>query len=388
MSDKQLVVVVTEDPQVTRSVHQVVDADAGGRLEVHCCPLNEALDRFDESNVSAVLVDIDPRPAEMLGELQQLAERAGGAEFFVVASVVQSDLVLQAMRVGARDFLEKRSLSSTLPGLLSRLSVPATSNGEAHHAVVSVFSASGGCGATAIAINLAQELHHATGSSVLLIDLERYYGGVAAQLSDLSAEFGVADVLENSERIDVHLIKSTAVPYRNKWHTLLNPSATAPTSARQLNLNHLGGAIRSAKRGFTYTIVDAPRVEPETAAFLAKSSMVNLLVLEANVIDVRSARSQIDMLVANGVDSKTILPVVNRFRRGKRLLAIEKVKKALQTDEIVLLTNDFKSVSSSMSLGKTLSETAPRSAVRKEICKLARAIAAARENKSLQKMAG
>ena len=384
MSDAQQLVVVTEDSQVIRSVCQVVNADAESQFEVRCYPLKEALVRFDESEVSAIFVDIDPGPTELLGELQQLAERAQTTEFFVVASVVRSELVLQAMRVGARDFLEKRSLSSTLPGLLRRLSVPATPNGQARHAVVSVFSASGGCGATTIAINLAHELHLATGSSVLLIDLERYYGGVAAHLSDLSAEFGVADVLEKSERIDAHLIKSTAVSYRNKWHTLLNPSATAPTSARQLNLKHLGSAIRSAKRGFTYTIVDAPRVELDTAAFLAKSSMVTLLVLEANVIDVRSARSQLEALAANGVDTKTVFPVVNRFRRGKQLLALDKVNKALQTDRVVQLTNDFKSVSLSMSYGKTLSEAAPRSAVRKELRKLARAIADARENESLQ----
>lgn len=388
MSDAQLVVVVTEDPQVIRSVYQVVDSDMGGRFEVHCCPLEEALDRLDESEVSAVFIDIDPGPTELLDEMQQLGERAQGTEFFVIASVVRSELVLQAIRVGARDFLEKRSLSSALPGLLSRLSVPATPNSQARHAVISVLSASGGCGATTIAINLAHELHQATGSSVLLMDLERHYGGVAARLSDLSAEFGVADVLEKSERIDTHLIKSTAVSYRNKWHTLLNPSATAPTSVRQLNLKHLGSAIRSAKRGFTYTIVDAPRVEHDTAAFLAKSSMVTLLVLEANVIDVRSARSQLEALAANGVDTKTVFPVVNRFRRGKRLLALDKVNKALKTDRVVQLTNDFKSVSLSMSYGKTLSETVPRSAVRKELRKLARAIADARENESLQKVLG
>lgn len=388
MSDAQLVVVVTEDPEVTRSVYQVVDAELGCQFEVHCCSLEEALNRLDESEVSAVFVDIDRGPTELLGELQQLTERARTTEFFVVASVVRSELVLQAMRVGARDFLEKRSLSSTLPVLLRRLSVPTTPNGQARHAVVSVFSASGGCGATTIAINLAHELHQATGSSVLLIDLERYYGGVAAHLSDLSAEFGVADVLENSERIDAHLIKSTAVSYRNKWHTLLNPAATAPTSARQLNLNHLGSAIRSAKRGFTYTIVDAPRVEHDTASLLAKSSMVNLLVLEANVIDVRSARSQLEALAADGVDTKTLLPVVNRFRRGKGLLALDKVKKALQTDRVVQLTNDFKSVSLSVSYGKTLSEVAPRSAVRKELGELARAIADAREDESLESVLG
>ena len=71
MSDAQLVVVVTEDPQVTRSMYQVVDADPECRFEIHCCPLEEAVARLDESEVSAVFVDIDPGPSEMLGELQQ-----------------------------------------------------------------------------------------------------------------------------------------------------------------------------------------------------------------------------------------------------------------------------------------------------------------------------
>ena len=107
MSDVQLVVVVTEDPKVTRSVNQVVEAESESQLEVHCCPLAQAVARLDESEVSALFVDIDPGPTEMLDKLQELAERAQTKEFFVVASVVQSELVLKAMRMGARDFLEK-----------------------------------------------------------------------------------------------------------------------------------------------------------------------------------------------------------------------------------------------------------------------------------------
>jgi pilus assembly protein CpaE len=379
MSDQRLFLVVSDDPQVSRSIAQVVDTDDAPDIDVACCSLDEAIRRFDEDGADAVLMDLDPAPKDRLNEVKLLADRAKGTTFLVMASSVSNELVLEAMRVGARDFLEKGTLCTTLPGVLRRVDVT-TTNGQVRHALVTVLSAKGGCGATTIAINLTQELHELTEEPTLLVDLDAHYGGAATYLEGLSGEYGVADVLQDADRIDAHLIRSTAVTYGDSWQVLLGPVATSSGVPATQNMENLGRLLRGIRQSFAYAVVDAPRVTAATAALLVKSSVITLLVLEANVLEVRSARSQLDALVSAGADDRLILPVVNRYRRGKRALDLTKIKKALGKERIFDLSNDYKATLDGVNYGKTLSEVAPRSPMRRELRKLAEAIAEARSS--------
>ena len=332
---------------------------------------------LNQSKAAAVFVDIDAAPFDMLEDLQPMIDQYLATRFIVMASERRDEWVLRAMQAGARDFLEKSTIPTNLSVVLERVAPPSGSNGEAAHGVTTILSAGGGCGATTIAVNLADELQRASGGSTLLMDLDCCFGGVASHLG-VSAEYGIADVLADGDRIDAHLLRSTAVTHEERLHVLAGPTATMPGFRADLKLEHLPQALRAAKRAFDHTIVEAPRITADVAGNLAKFSAVTLLVMELNVDDIRIARSQLERLAHRGIAPGRVLPVVNRFRRSKSLVTLAEAEKALGVDRLLHLSNDYRNVVSSINYGQTLARVAPRSPFRRDLRRLAQAIHAAR----------
>jgi len=66
--------------------------------------------------------------------------------------------MLEAMQAGARHFMNKKSFGSELDNILERLLVDDVKVTSDLGQIVTVFSASGGCGATTVCLNLANEL--------------------------------------------------------------------------------------------------------------------------------------------------------------------------------------------------------------------------------------
>ncbi len=370
------VFIVTEDLSVARAVGEVVDATASAADRWVCRNLEELSDHLARQPAAAAVVDIDAAPTQTLNNLQPLVERFARTKFIAIASEQREEWVHQAMHAGARDFLLKKSIAASLPGVLDRLIRLASDNGKLDHSIVTILSAGGGCGATTLAVNLATELHHFSGAATLLIDLDTCYGSLATYLG-ITAEYSIADVLTDPDRIDPDLVKSTAVAYRDHLHLLASPATTDAGWPKDLRVEHLHRALRAVRQAFTHTIIDAPRVLRSVAAELAKSSVLTLLILEQNVDDIRIAHAQLEGLFASGVDRQRVLPLISRFRRNRSRITPDEVKQALGVERVGRLSNDFSKVVASINFGKTLAETAPRSSLRRDIHRLARAIHAA-----------
>src|SRR5262249_10425011 len=156
----------------------------------------------------------DQEPHSTLSAVEPLARRFSDTRFIVLSTAMQNDLLLEAMKIGARHFLLKDSIVADLHGVIKRLCPDATP--AACGQAITVLAAGGGCGATTIAVNLAAELHLKTlaesgeARPSLLMDLDAQYGAVAAYLG-VEAEYGIFDLLGRSGSIDSQLIQSTAL---------------------------------------------------------------------------------------------------------------------------------------------------------------------------------
>jgi pilus assembly protein CpaE len=236
--------------------------------------------------------------------------------------------------------------------------------------VVSVLSASGGCGCTTLAISLAEALRQAGQSQVLLVDLDADYGAAASYLG-LKGSYGVSDVLAHSGSIDAQLVRSSACRYDDDFHVLLSPAAVNPVDPAALDWRHLP-ALLEAARGFApFTVVDASRVPPAAAAELVRGSALTLLVLELAVIDIRTARSMLQSLEARGAPLGDVLPVANRWSRKQAAPSLQDARDALGR-EAASVANDFPAALRALNHG----EPVPRSAPRSDLCEDVRRLAA------------
>jgi pilus assembly protein CpaE len=289
--------------------------------------------------------------------------------FVVLSKSFDQSLVLEAMQIGARQFVVKQSIGPELPRVVKRLTPNGASRDLAIGNTVTVMSAGGGCGATTLAVNLANELHHLSHQPVLLIDLDTFYGTIALCLG-LEGVYGIADILAHEGRIDPQLIRSTALNFTDSLHVLLSPASTAPERATALNYGHLVGAAQAWNEAYHWTVVDAPRLPIEAATELAILSRCTLVVGQLLVKDVRTSRVLRNALLARGVRGDSVRPIASRYCKRMPLIDVSDAERAIGAP-LQVLTNDFPSASGGINVGRPLADTAPHSGLRRDIERLA-----------------
>ena len=367
------VLIVTQEPQTAKAVADVISTSGDGAARTICRDLDDLLVVLERNRAPAVVVDIDPQPVRMLNELESIINRHAGTRFIVLSSEQRSDLMLQAMQAGVRHFMAKDKIKSDLLPALVRLTPTTTSRNGWHGSIVTVLSAGGGCGATTFAINLANELHLLVNSPTLLIDMDCHYGAASGYLG-ITAQYGVADVLADGDRIDAQLIRSTALSHNEHLHVLASPATVDLESPATPAYEHLGRALQKVRETYSFTVVDAPRASTELATKLATASVMTYIVLEMTVEHIRVARSMYAALASRGVQQDHILPLISRYRGRREMISMDDAQRAIGCARIGHLSNDYKGVLASINFGKLLADSSPRSGLRADIQVLARSL--------------
>ncbi len=159
MSAKYTLLLLSDEPETSAAVATVLDVDGRFALDQTCHTVGELTSQLQNQVFPAALVDIDANPEFLLEELATLARKFPETRFIAISKELQGQHVLAAMKAGAKHFLVKNSISPELVEVLGELMPNEESDGSPPKgAVITVLSAGGGCGATTIAINLADRL--------------------------------------------------------------------------------------------------------------------------------------------------------------------------------------------------------------------------------------
>lgn len=359
---------MTSDPATESSVAGALKAASGSASVETCAGLSNLIFQLEKSSPSVALVDLDPLPKRMLADLDPIITRFGQTRFVALSTEVTSDLLLDAMQIGARHLLGKRSIESELAGVVSRFISGDSAAPKRQGLVVTVFSAGGGSGATTLALNIAHEIQLETSRQVLLVDLDDRYGAVAAYL-DREGEYGIADVLARKQ-IDEELIRTTALAFSDRLHVLLSPASARSSRYQPIEYASMNEFLSVCRRMYACTVLDAPRLAPAVAARLAQASTTTYLMLQLSVKDIRTARTLLKSLSELGVAPEKITLVISRYHR-RSVISISQAREALGRESLVVVGSDFRHALESMTYGQPLAEVAPRSPLRKELRDLA-----------------
>ncbi|HOK95445.1 MAG TPA: AAA family ATPase [Anaerohalosphaeraceae bacterium] len=372
MTPKTKIFLVTKDPKTVSHIETVARNGSPIEIDKVFPEISHVPAYLDEGEPAAGIVDIDPAPQETLSELEELIRNYPKMCTVVISEQITQELILSAMQAGARHFLQKGSIHSELSGVMARL-LTHTGAKRKTGSIMTVFSASGGCGATTIALNLAMEMHVSTSKPVLVIDLDRCYGAAAAYL-DVKSEYGIDDVLTYEGRIDKHLIQSSSCCYKENFHVLLKGSGASRKTGIDIKPESLRMVLQACREAYAYTVIDAPRMDEQTVRELSEQSDFTIVVFQLTLKDLAFARSIISMFRTLGLPDEKIIPLANRFAKRGPLLRIDDGKRALGTDTMYLVRSDWRNAMRCLNKGQTLAEGAPRSAIRKDLRKLAAVI--------------
>ncbi len=370
MKAKNNILVLTSDVDTETTLRILLASDdRTGEIQVHRS-LEALATALDQSLAPITLVDIDPDPRGLLDRIEPLVNRHMNTKFVVLARELKNEIVLQAMQVGVRYVQLKERITAELPGVIQRVVANPASEGRRLGAAITLLSAGGGAGCTTIAVNLANELQLATSEPVLIADLDYAYGAVAAYL-ELEGKYGIADVLAYDGTIDADLIETTSVRHSDSFRALLSPASVGFGRHSVIENDRLRDAIDACRARHGFTIFDAPRVSMDAAAILALESETTMIVLQPAVKDIRVTRNIIQALLDREVPVERIKPVLNRYRKRREIVSVEEVQKALGGVVPVCISNDYIAAINGNNYGNFLSNSAPRSALRKDVMELA-----------------
>jgi pilus assembly protein CpaE len=189
------------------------------------------------------------------------------------------------------DELLKESLNRVLE--LSRktaaaLSPAVVSNGSVHQPadelgkVFTMSSATGGCGKTFLATNLAYLLTHYTGKRACIIDLDLQFGEVSTALR-LRPKFTIYDALQREDADEVDLqehIEEYMVTHEAGFSVLAAPKD--PAEADRIDPPDVTRIIGAARTRFDYVVVDTPSALTEVvlAAFDLSHTLFTMATLD------------------------------------------------------------------------------------------------------------
>jgi pilus assembly protein CpaE len=315
MPELSVVILATDNEQ--RAMLQVlVDGTsvarcnfAGPHLPV--ASTDPALRRIATLAPDVVLVDIPRDDASLaLHAIELLRQEMPETPVFAFGPISQPQLIVNAMRAGAREFIERPTTTSELLEAFVRLtSAQRKSRGDGGRRgkVFAVINAKGGSGSTTAAVNLALALQSSLGSTAL-VDLAPL--GHAALHLNAKPQFTAVDALRNLHRLDSSLLESFMTQLDKGLHLLAG--VTAP--ATETSNSELARLFDMLVGHYQYTVVDLSTRMDATARLICSLSETVLLVAQTDVASLWSAARMVQYLSETGGRERIRL-VLNRFRK-------------------------------------------------------------------------
>jgi pilus assembly protein CpaE len=277
----------------------------------------------------------------------------------------ESKLILRALREGADLYLDETELESELLGAFARFPIAAGTQAEPGR-LICLLAASGGCGSSTLAVNVAAVLAKQHKSCALL-DL-KLEGGDLAALLDLKPTHTLADLCQNAARMDRVMLDRSLVRHESGIHLLAPPESF--TDIHHVNAEGVRQALSHARAAFPYVVVDLDHSFREEQVQVLRQADVLLLVLRLDIPSLLKTRRTLDQLDRLGVGKDRIFLVANRYGQPKELPAA-KAEKALGARFFHYVPDDPKTINRATNSGIPAVLDAPSARICRSIAQLA-----------------
>ncbi len=312
-----------------------------------------------------------PRPALAVVSIERDAEAGfrlvsalagAGVRVAVLAPAKQPELILRAMRAGAREFVAANE-HERLEAVVRNLAISGAA--AALGTVTTVFPAKGGMGATVLAANLAGALA-ARHERVCLLDLDLALGDAMALL-DLTGGYSISDTLANMRRLDRDLLDSAVARHRSGVAVVAQSEHIDETE--RVDARGVARLLGFLRGHYGHLVIDGIRGFDEIALAALDGSDRVLLVVTQEIPSVRNARRCVEIFHRLGYSEEKVKLVVNRFQRGARIDA-GVIAETVGIPVTATVSNDFPLFTRAAERGALLVEVAPRSLPAKDVAAL------------------
>lgn len=248
------------------------------------------------------------------------------------------ELLVEAIRVGFRDFLRRPASAGELAGVIRRIDKVKPEAGSRGR-LLAVMSTKGGVGKSTIAINTAVHAAATTNQRVLLVDASLQLG-VSASLLNLTPTITIADIASMQERLDATMLREVTTQHESGLHVL--PAPPTPAEASEIDDTCMSIILGVAKSAYDLVIVDSfPLLDATTLAILDRADHV--CVVTENVVPTLTGTAamlktmdQLDI----GTSNRTL--VLNRHQRCAGSLSASEVEQQMDEPVAAVIKHDRK----------------------------------------------
>jgi pilus assembly protein CpaE len=340
-------------------------------LEAECSRYEFFSDVIAQTKPDIGVIAIDSNPEKGLKLLEQVREIAPDCALLVVSSSTDGQIILRAMRGGAREFLTQPIKVEDLVGALDRISAAKFGTGDGRGRtchVIAVCGATGGVGTTSLAVNLGCALAQEERNSVVLVDLDMALGDADVFL-DTIPDYTLVDVAQNIARLDFTLLKRSLTKHASGLYLLPRPVQLQDTS--HVTPDDLTRVLGLLKASFTHMILDLSKSFSALDAVALKSAKDILLVTQ---LDLPCLRNVVRLMMSFNEDEALkdkVRVVVNRVGLESGAISLKKAQETMGREIYWQLPNDYKTMVEVRNNGVPLVEQAPRAGITQAILALA-----------------
>ncbi len=231
--------------------------------------------------------------------------------------------------------------------------------------------ATGGVGATSLAVNLGCELARDKKNSVVLLDLDLALGDADVFLDSIP-EYTLTDVAENITRLDFTLLKRSLTKHSTGLYLLPRPIQLE--DAHLVSTDDLTRVISLLKATFTHLIIDMSKSFHKLDLLAMEQADDVLMVTQLDLPCLRNVVRLIMSFEKMNKLSEKVKIVVNRVGQGGASISIKKAQETLGREVYWQLPNDYKTMIEVRNNGVPLIEQAPKAAITQSITQLAAAL--------------
>ena len=328
-------------------------------LEAECSRYEFFADVVAQTNPDIGLVAIDADPQKALELVGRLAAASPDCAVLVVSSSNDGNLILQALRAGAKEFLTQPLRIEDLLAALGRIGERRFGRGDDRprgSQVIAVAGAIGGVGTTSLAVNLGCILAQDPQNSVALVDLDLAWATPTC-FSTPSPTTRWWTWPRTSRGWTSPCLKRSLTKHSSGLYLLPRPVQLEDIAL--ITPDDLQRVIGLMKATFTHLVLDLSK--GYTAIDLVALEMANHILLTTQ-LDLPCLRNVVRLMTSfgnmNDLADKVKI-VVNRVGLDSGQITLKKAEETIGKEIFWQLPNDYRTMIEARNNGVPLIDSAP-----------------------------
>jgi pilus assembly protein CpaE len=306
-----------------------------------------------------LILEMSDNPDKDFDYLNRSKISGAAREFFLTSKTVSPDVLIQALRLGVKEFISqpiddadvRMALSKVREG--ARLSAAVADGPKRKGQIINVLGGKGGVGTTTIAVNLADCMaRQEPAPAVVLIDMNRLFGEIPLFLG-MEHVFNWVDVSKNISRLDASYLSGILYKHRSGLRVL--PSPDRVDDEFMVTPHIIENLLQFMRTMFDYIIIDSGQSVDDISKMILRLSDKVLLICVQSLPCLINVKKMLNTFHNLGYPPEpSVELIINRFDK-KTIISLKEAEESIGKKASWVVPNDYLLSMSAINQGKPLS---------------------------------